>query len=170
MKGCVATVRRQTLHPNLTCCGLFMPHLTSSSSSSSSSQFACEESGQGSRRTLCKPTLCKPTLCKPTLCKPTLCKPTLCKPILSVSALHYANRFCRLSDLLSNRTMCFGKLITWIFWCSFCSRYLVQLATPCCPAASPFCMMCIFAEPLNSLPKNGHEFDYIDLQKHCIYH
>jgi hypothetical protein len=59
--------------------------------------------------------------------------------------------------LLSTTTTCFSQLISYIVWCSSCGQNLIQFATPCRPSASTVCLTCTFAEPKNSLPKNGHE-------------
>jgi hypothetical protein len=83
---------------------------------------------------------------------------------LCISAPRGANHICGPSDLLSTTT-CFRKPIAYIAWCSSCGQNLIQFATLCLPTAS--CATCTFAEPQNSLPKNGHEH-YHDVPKHCI--
>jgi hypothetical protein len=46
---------------------------------------------------------------------------------LCMSVSHGASHFYKPSDLHSQKTICFSKLITWIFWCLSFSQYPFSL-------------------------------------------
>jgi hypothetical protein len=62
--------------------------------------------------------------------------------------------FCTLPIFTVCQTL---PVVRYIVWCSSCGQNFIQFATPCRPSASTVCLTCTFAEPQNSLPKNGHE-------------
>jgi hypothetical protein len=82
------------------------------------------------------------------------------------NSVHICTAGCQplLQTLRFSRTTAarFRKLTAYIVWRSFCGQNLLQFANHCCPAASTVHVMCTFAEPQNSLPKNAHEH-YHDL-------